>query len=131
MEKCFKLLICFIILCICSCKQAQVIQEQPIELPQTHIDYINHYDSVYIHDSIYQFIEHKDGTLINTKAILKYTYKIKYDTIIVKDTITKPVYITKTEIKTVEVIPWMKISSVLICLIILALIYKFRHYIIQ
>lgn len=121
-----KLLILFFCILLCSCKTKTLIQEVPVEVPQIHTEYVQKYDSVYIHDSIYQIIEKKNDTVYNTKTIIQYKYKAKGDTILIIDSISKPVYITKTEIVEKEVVPWNKILFVLISIIIVFIIYKFR-----
>lgn len=127
MKKFIKITFClFFCILLCSCKTKTLIQEVPVEVPQIHTEYVQKYDSVYIHDSIYQIIEKKNDTVYNTKTIIQYKYKAKGDTILIIDTISKPVYITKTEIKTVEVMPWNKILFVLISSIVGFVIYKFR-----
>lgn len=127
MEKFIKITFCvFFCILLCSCKTKTLIQEVPVEVPQIHTEYVQKYDSIYIHDSIFQIIEKKNDTVYNTKTVIQYKYKAKSDTILTSDTITKPVYITKTEIVEKEIVPLDKILFVLISIIIVFAIYKFR-----
>lgn len=109
-----------------SCKTKTLIQEIPVEIPQIHTEYVQKYDSIYVHDSIFQVIETKNDTVFNTKTVFQYKYKTKNDTICKTDTITKPIYITKTEIIEKEIIPWKKIAFCSLIIIIIFLIIKFR-----
>lgn len=111
-----------------SCKTKTLIQEIPVEIPSIHTEYVQKYDSIYVHDSIFQVIETKNDTIYNTKTVFQYKYKTKNDTICKTDTITKPIYITKKEIIEKEIIPWKKIFGIFgVCsLLFILLIYKVR-----
>lgn len=100
------ILLFFIIFTLFGCKSHDIITEIPIEIPIVKTEYVSKIDSVYIHDSIYHEIIQINDTVFNTKFIYKDIYKIKNDTICKTDTITKPIYLTKTEIKETNKLKW-------------------------
>lgn len=116
-----------------GCKTHTIIQEVPVEVPVIHTQYVNNYDSIYIHDSIYHVVKYQNDTIYDTKTIYKYIYNNHNDTIVKHDSISKPVYITKTEIKEVEKkLNWLQqtlmyIGIGTIIIILIYLIYKKIH----
>ena len=75
-------------------------------VPVIKTEYINKIDSFYRLDSIFVNKYTKGDTVFVDKEKLKYIKIVKKDTIQVTDTITKPIYINKPEIKEVKYIPW-------------------------
>ena len=75
-------------------------------VPVIKTEYINKIDSFYRLDSIFVNKYTKGDTVFVDKEKLKYIKIVKKDTIQVTDTITKPIYLNKTETKEVKYIPW-------------------------
>lgn len=75
-------------------------------VPVIKTEYVNKIDSFYRLDSIFVNKYTKGDTVFVDKEKLKYIKIIKKDTIKVTDTITKPIYLNKTETKEVKYIPW-------------------------
>lgn len=100
-----KYLLLVILVFLVACSSTKIIEKEvPIE--KVKIEYINtlKIDSVYIHDSIDRFVNGDTLYLYKYKYIYKYLNHI--DTVIQKDSIETPIYITKTEIKEVNKLKW-------------------------
>ena len=100
-----KYLLLVILVFLVACSSTKIIEKAvPIEKVKT--EYINtlKIDSVYIHDSIDRFVNGDTLYLYKYKYIYKYLNHI--DTVIQKDSIETPVYITETKIKEVNKLKW-------------------------
>ena len=100
-----KYLLLVILVFLVACSSTKIIEKEvPIEKVKT--EYINtlKIDSVYIHDSIDRFVNGDTLYLYKYKYIYKYLNHI--DTVIQKDSIETPVYITETKIKEVNKLKW-------------------------
>lgn len=87
-----------------SCGTTREIQQIPVPVETVRTEYVNtiKYDSIYIKDSIDRYF--KDDTVVIYKYKDVYKYKIKIDTLIVKDSIQVPVETKVETIKEVNVI---------------------------
>ena len=99
------LILALITLTLTSCQTTKTVQV-PVEVPVIKTEYINKIDSFYRLDSIFVNKYTKGDTVFVDKEKLKYIKIVKKDTIKVTDTITKPIYLNKTETKEVKYIPW-------------------------
>lgn len=99
------LILTLITLTLTSCKTTKTVQV-PVPVPVIKTEYVNKIDSFYRLDSIFVNKYTKGDTVFVDKEKLKYIKIVKKDTIQVTDTITKPIYINKPEIKEVKYIPW-------------------------
>lgn len=97
------LILALITLTLTSCKTTKTIQ---VPVPVIKTEYVNKIDSFYRLDSIFVNKYTKGDTVFVDKEKLKYIKIVKKDTIKVTDTITKPIYLNKTETKEVKYIPW-------------------------
>lgn len=117
-------LLLVILITLMACGSTKIVEKEvPIETVRT--EYINtlKIDSVFVHDSVDRFVKGDTVNIYKYKYIYKYLYNT--DTICKTDSIEKPVYVTKTEIKEVNKIKWYQ--SFLIYLgigCILVLLYK-------
>lgn len=118
MKKLFIFLFC--IISFTSCKTVKVI-EKPIE--NNSQEYIHNTDSIYIQDSIFinQYI--KGDTVYKDRYKYKYIHDVKHDTILKKDSIQVPCYITKEKI-TNELTWWQKTLMWLGIIFIIFIMYK-------
>ena len=126
------LILTLITLTLTSCKTTKTVQV-PVPVPVIKTEYINKIDSFYKLDSIFVNKYTKGDTVFVDKEKLKYIKIVKKDTIKVTDTITKPIYLNKTETKEVKYIPWyVKVFAYLgIFSLVALLIYlfiKFKWY---
>ena len=99
------LILALITLTLTSCQTTKTVQV-PVEVPVIKTEYVNKIDSFYKLDSIFVNKYTKGDTVFVDKEKLKYIKIVKKDTIKVTDTITKPIYVNKTETKEVKYIPW-------------------------
>ena len=99
------LILALITLTLTSCQTTKTVQV-PVEVPVIKTEYVNKIDSFYKLDSIFVNKYTKGDTVFVDKEKLKYIKIVKKDTIKVTDTITKPIYLNKTETKEVKYIPW-------------------------
>ena len=126
------LILTLITLTLTSCQTTKTVQV-PVPVPVIKTEYINKIDSFYRLDSIFVNKYAKGDTVFVDKEKLKYIKIVKKDTIQVTDTVTKPIYLNKTETKEVKYIPWyikvfayFGISSLVA--IIIYLLIKFKLY---
>ena len=104
-----------------------------MEVPVIKTEYVNKIDSFYRLDSIFVNKYTKGDTVFVDKEKLKYIKIVKKDTIKVTDTITKPIYLNKTETKEVKYIPWyVKVFAYIgvfsLVAILIYLFIKFKWY---
>ena len=74
-----------------SCGTTREIQQVPVPVETVRTEYINtiKYDSIYIRDSIDRYF--KGDTVVIYKYKDIYKYKVRTDTLVVRDTIQVPV----------------------------------------
>lgn len=117
-------LLLVILITLMACGSTKIVEKEvPIETVRT--EYINtlKVDSVFVHDSIDRFVKGDTVNIYKYKYIYKYLYNT--DTICKTDSIEKPVYVTKTEIKEVNKIKWYQSFFIYLGIgCILVLLYK-------
>lgn len=98
MRFCIKLFSFFVVLYMCAgCKTHTIVQEIPVEIIKTQIEYRDKYlkDSIYVHDSVSVYT--KGDTVFKYKYLNVYKDRYLTDTIRITDSIDRPIYITKTK----------------------------------
>lgn len=88
------ILLIFLLSSLASCKTQRI--EVPVEVPITHTEYVNKTDSFYLHDSIYLERYTANDTVFLNKYVYRDKFHTKTDTLVRLDSISVPVYITKT-----------------------------------
>ena len=131
------LLILTLIVALTSCQTTKTVQV-PVEVPVIKTEYVNRLDSFYRLDSIFVNKYIKGDTVFVDKEKLKYIKIVKKDTIQITDTITKPIYVNKTETKEVKYIPWyvkvfayfgvFSLAALLIYLLIKFKVCNWKHF---
>lgn len=87
-----------------SCGTTRGIQQVPVPVETVRTEYVNtiKYDSIYIRDSIDRYF--KGDTVVIYKYKDIYKYKVRTDTLVVRDTIQVPIETKFETIKEVNVI---------------------------
>ena len=98
------LLLAVLMFLLVSCGTTREIQQVPVPVETVRTEYINtiKYDSIYIRDSIDRYF--KGDTVVIYKYKDIYKYKVRTDTLVVRDTIQVPVETKYETIKEVNVI---------------------------
>ena len=99
-----------------------------VEVPVTHTVYVKSTDSVYLHDSIWTYVENKNETVKITQVKWKLKEVFKTDTLRQRDTISVPVPVEKV-VEVNKLYFWQKalmfLGGLLVAAALIILMYKF------